>query len=79
MVFGHIALTFKYSSNFYQRFIQRFRWIAAPLISMLKTTGLSNLTPRELGTDEVLEGGKRIDKTIIDLSKLSKSRGIVKS
>ena len=46
---------------------------------MLKTTGLSDLTLRELGTDEVVGGGGRADETIVDLSKLSKSRKIVKS
>ena len=56
-----------------------FRWIAAPLTSMLKTTGSSDLAPRELGTDEVVGGGGRADETVVDSSKLSKSRRIVES
>ena len=76
---SHVALTFKYSSNFYRRFIQGFRWIAAPLISLLKTTGSSDLAPGELGTDEVVGGSGRADETVVDLSKSSKSRRIVKS
>ena len=77
-MFSHVALTFKCSSDFYQRFLQGFRWIAAPFTSMLKTTRSSNLTPKELGTDEVVGGGGRADETVVDLSKLSKSRKIVK-
>ena len=52
-----------------------FRWIAAPLTSMLKMTGSSDLAPRELGTDEVVGGSGRADETVVDLSKSSKSRG----
>ena len=55
-----------------------FRWIAAPLTSMLKTTGSSNLASRELEIDEVIGGGSRADETVVDLSKSSKSRRIVK-
>ena len=58
---------------------QGFRWIAAPLTSMLKTTGSSDLAPRELGTDEVVGGSGRADETVVDLSKSSKIRRIVKS
>ena len=71
--------TFRFSSDFYQRFIQGFRWIAASLTSMLKTTGSSDLAPRELGTDEVVGDGDRADETVVDSFKSSKSRGIVKS
>ena len=78
-MFSHVALTFKCSSDFNQCFIQGFRWIAAPRTSMLKTTGSSNLVPRELGTDEVVEGGGRADETVVDSSKSSKSQRIVKS
>ena len=76
---SHVALTFKCSSNFYRHFIQGFRWIAAPLTSLLKTTGSSDLAPGELGTDEVVGGSGRADETVVDSSKLSKSRRIVKS
>ena len=78
-MFSHVALTFRRSSDFYQRFIQGFRWIATPLTSMLKTTGSSDLAPRELETDEVVGGGGRADETVVDSSKSSKSRRIVKS
>ena len=81
-MFSYVALTFGCLSDFYRRFIQGFRWIAAPLTSMLKTTGSSDLAPRELGTDEVVGGGGRADETVVDLSKLSKcqkSQRIVKS
>ena len=69
--------TFRFSSDFYWRFIQGFRWIVAPLTLMLKTIGLSDLVPRGLGTDEIVKGDGRVDKTVIDLSK-SKSRKIIK-
>ena len=54
-------------ANFYQRFIRDFSKRAAPFISMLKTTGLSDLP---LGNDdnEVIGGGE--DK---NLSKKSKN------
>ena len=42
----HVALTFRCSSNFYQRFIQELSRIAAPLISMLKTSGSTESTTR---------------------------------
>ena len=53
--------------------------MATPLTSMLKTTGLSDLTLRKLGTDEIIGGGDRADKTVVNLFKSSKSRRIVKS
>ena len=40
---------------------------------MLKTTGSSDLAPRELETDEVVGGGGRADETVVDSSKSSKS------
>ena len=45
---------------------------------MLKTTGSLDLAPRELGTNEVVGGGGRADETVVDSSKSSKSRRIVK-
>ena len=59
-------------ANFYQWFIRSFSRIAAPLTSMLKTTGSSDSAPR-LGAndDEVVGGGG--DK---DLSKSKKSKNI---
>ena len=46
---------------------------------MLKTIGSSDMAPKELGTNEVFGGGGRADETVVDLSKLSKSRKVVKS
>ena len=45
--------------NFYRQFIQGFSKIAAPLISMLKTTGSSDSALRDDDDDEVVEGGDR--------------------
>ena len=53
--------------------------MATLLTSMLKTTGSSDLALKELGTDEVVEDSSRADETVVDLSKSSKSRKIVKS
>ena len=78
-MFSYVALTFRCLSNFYQCFIRGFKWIAIPLTSMLKMTESSDLALRKLGTDEVVGIGGRADKTVVDLSKLSKSRRIVKS
>ena len=50
-----------------------FKYLATPLTSMLKATGLSDLALKELGTDEVVGGGSRVDETVVDSSKLSKS------
>ena len=78
VMFSHVTLTFRFLSNLYRRFIQGFKWIAAPLTSMLKTTGSSDLAPKELETDEVIGGGSRADKIVVDLSKLSKVRKLSK-
>ena len=45
---------------------------------MIKITGSSNLAPRELETNEVVGGGGRAMETVVDPSKLSKNRRIVK-
>ena len=72
-MFSHVALTFRYSSDFYRRFIQGFRWITVPPTSMLKMTGSSDLAPKELEIDEIVRDDDRADETVVDLSKLSKS------
>ena len=62
-------------ANFYQRFIQSFSRIAAPLTSMLKTTELSQKSsPRvfRAGNYEVVRGAD--DETVVNLSKNKKSR-----
>ena len=76
MVFSYIVLTFRYSSDFYRRFIQGFSRIAVPLISMLKTTGSSGLpAPKAFRAenDEAVGGGGRVDEMVVDLSKSSNS------
>ena len=65
-------------ANFYWRFIQGFKKIAAPLTSMLKTTGSSEQSaPRAFraGNDEVVRGnGGKADETIMNSSKNKKSK-----
>ena len=60
-------------ANFYQRFIQSFSRIAAPLTSMLKTTGSSNSAP-SLGANnnEIVGGGGKVDDRNLSKSKKSK-------
>ena len=83
VVFSHVALTFRCLSDFYRRFIQGFSRIAAPLTSMLKTTGSSGLSaPKAFRAEnnEVVEGGGRADEMIVDSSNsVEKSSKVEKS
>ena len=67
-------------ANFYQRFIQGFSKIAAPLTFLLKTTGLSDESAsKAFRTDDnevVGGGGGRADETVVDLSKSKKTRNL---
>ena len=63
-------------ANFYWCFIQGFSRIAAPFISILKTTGSSDLTPKAFGADdnEVVGVGSRANETFKNLSKSKKAK-----
>ena len=65
-------------ANFYRRFIQGFSRIAAPLASILKTTGSSKLAPKtfKAGNNKVVGGGGggKVDKTVVNLLKNEKSK-----
>ena len=72
-----VALTFRYSSDFYRRFIQGFNKIATLLTSMLRTssstdssTSMTQIAVEDDGVDG--GSGKLVEKS-------SKSRRIVKS
>ena len=74
-MFSQVALTFRFSSDYYQQFIQGFSRIAKPLISLLKTTGSSGLSALKAfraENDEVVRNGCRADETIVDSSNLVK-------
>ena len=65
-------------ANFYQRFIQGFSKIAAPLTLMLKTIrsskGLASKAFRADANEIVEGGGGRVNKTVKNLSKSKKSK-----
>ena len=55
-------------ANFYRRFIQRFYWLATPLISMLKFSGTKSAKPRTGGVvvdgdSTARRGGSEIDES----------------
>ena len=53
-------------ANFYQRFIQRFSWIAAPLTLMLKTVKPRKGGVRVGGNRRAGHGGRKLDERRID-------------
>ena len=65
-------------ANCYKSFIQGFSTIAAPLISLLKTTGSSDKSaPKAFkadGNEVVGGGGSKANETVINLSKNNQSR-----
>ena len=63
-------------ANFYQRFIQGFSRIAAPLTSLLKTIGSSESAPKAFRADDngVVGVGGRANETVVNLSKNKISR-----
>ena len=66
--------------NFYQRFIRGFSKIVVLSISLLKTTGSSNLGLKVFKADDnevVGGGGDRANKTIVNLFKNNKSRNLI--
>ena len=60
---GQVVLTFRYSPNFYQGFIQGFSKIAAPLTLMLRTSSSTDsstsMTQIVVEFDKIDDGGSR--------------------
>ena len=67
-------------ANFYQRFIRAFNRIAAPLTSLLKTTGSSDsaLKAFRANNNEVVGGCSRANETVVNLSKNDKSKNLTR-
>ena len=60
-------------ANFYWRFIQGLSRILALLTSILKTNRSSDLALRQLGANNVIEGGGKADNRNLSKSKKSKN------